>query len=152
MSDRLRKLKALSFNELQLLLVAVIILPVVALLLRVAGFNQTRSLLSKFISQGSGFNKPQQPETDQAHNIARMVSIAACYGPYRANCLKQSLVLWWLLARRGLRSEIRFGVKKEAEEEFSAHAWVEFSGINLSDSNVLQKQVSQFKKVPSAEV
>jgi hypothetical protein len=143
----LQKLKELSVQEWKLLLVALIMLPVVALLLRLAGYNRTRNSLSKFIPKEPGYNNSQEAGSDQAKTIARMVSIAACYGPYRANCLKQSLVLWWLLARCGLASEIRFGVKKEPEEEFGAHAWVEFNGMNLCDSEVLQKQVAQFKKV-----
>jgi len=145
MSDRLRKLRALSLDEWWLLLLSLFMLPLIAVLLRFAGFNRTKNILSKFISNEPGNNK-QQPGPDQTHSIARMVSVAACYGLYRANCLKQSLLLWWLLARRGLESEIRFGVREGPEEEFGAHAWVEYNGINLCDSEVLQKQVSAFEK------
>ena len=139
-------MQALTLKEWQLLIIAVVMLPVVALSLRLAGYNRTRNLLSKFISEKAGHNTRQQPDTGEAKNIARMVSAAANYGPYRANCLKQSMVLWWLLARRGLESEIRFGVRKEPGEEFGAHAWVEYEGINLIDSEVLREQVAQFKK------
>ena len=48
--------------------------------------------------------------------IARMIAVAAAHGPYRANCLKQSLVLWWMLARRDTHSEIRFGVPKVQDQ------------------------------------
>ena len=61
------------------------------------------------------------------------------------------MVLWWLLARHGLQSEIRFGIKAEPGEEFGAHAWVEYEGANLCDSDVLQKQVAQFKKTVISE-
>jgi len=150
MNNKLQKLKELSLQEWWLLLVAVIMLPVVALLLGLAGYNRTRNLLSKFIPEGAGYKFRQQPEADEAKIVARMVSVAVRSIPLRINCLRQSMVLWWLLARRGLVSEIRFGIKKEPEDEFGAHAWVEFNGINLCDSEVLQRQVSAFKK--SAEV
>jgi hypothetical protein len=146
-NKKLQKLKALSLQEWLVLLVALIMLPVIALLLRIIGFKRTKTLLSKSIPKGSGSNHLQHAEPDQANAIARMVSVAACYGPYRANCLRQSLLLWWLLARRGLESEIQFGVRDEPEEKFGAHAWVEFNGINLSDSEIIQKNVSAFKKM-----
>lgn len=149
MSSKIQKLRELSLQEWQLLLAAVVMLPVVALSLRLAGFNRTRTLLNRFISKKPGVSG--QPEMDQAQNIARMLSVAARYSPLQANCLRQSLVLWWLLARRGLESEIHFGVQKDPEEEFGAHAWVECNGINLIDSEVLQKQVAQFRKAVNSE-
>ena len=144
MDNKIRKLRALTLREWRLLLVAVVMLPVVALSLRLAGYNRTKKLLSEFISKKTHHKNSQQP--GQAKVIARMVFIAARYGPYRANCLKQSMVLWWLLGRRGLESEIRFGIRKGLEEEFGAHAWVEYEGINLIDSEALQEQVAQFEK------
>jgi hypothetical protein len=48
-----------------------------------------------------------------------------------------------------LESEIRFGVREGPEEEFGAHAWVEYNGINLCDSEVLQKQVLTLEKSAS---
>lgn len=126
-------------------MLSLFMLPLIAVLLRLSGFNRTKYFLSKFISNEPDGSK-QQAGPDQARIIARMVSVAACHGLYRANCLKQSLVLWWLLARRGLKSEIRFGVKKGPEDEFGAHAWVEFNGMNLCDSKVLQKQISALER------
>ena len=151
MNKKIQKLRELTLTEWWLILVAVVMLPVVALSLRLGGFNRTKNLLSKFLAKDPGENRLQKQGTNQAKTIARMVSIAARYGPYRANCLKQSMVLWWLLGRRGLESEIRFGVRKEPDEEFGAHAWVEYEGINLIDSEVLQEQVAQFEKAGIGE-
>ena len=40
-----------------------------------------------------------------------------------ASCLTQALALQYLLARRGLHSELRIGVRKEGRD-FRAHAWL----------------------------
>ena len=136
----MHKLRSLSASEWSLLLLSVFMLPLIAMLVRFSGYNRTKALLNKCISTRSGHDNLQQAGSDQAYSIARMVSVASRYGPWRANCLKQSLLLWWLLARRGLESEIRFGVWKEADEDFEAHAWVEFNGFNLCDSDILQQK------------
>ncbi len=54
-----------------------------------------------------------------------MVNIAALRGPFRPTCLERSLVLWWLLQRDGIQSDLRIGVRKD-EGELKAHAWVEY--------------------------
>ena len=49
----------------------------------------------------------------QARSAARMTTIAANRGPYRATCLRRSLLLLWLLRRRGITASIRFGVRRQ---------------------------------------
>lgn len=144
MINGLRKLAALSAFEWWLLLLSLLMLPLVAALLRVRGFNRTRAILGHFIPENAVCQQRKPTQTELAHVIARMVSIAANRGPYRANCLKQALLIWWLLARRGLASEIHFGVRKEPQETFGAHAWVEFAGMNLCDSEALQQEIVSF--------
>jgi hypothetical protein len=46
-----------------------------------------------------------------------------------ARCLSQSLVLLWLLARRGIPSTLVVGV--HTSPEFEAHAWIEHAGKAL---------------------
>jgi transglutaminase superfamily protein len=58
---------------------------------------------------------------------ARLVDAAAALYPLNATCLKKSLILVRILARRGIRAELRLGVRK-VHEEFSAHAWVVCDG------------------------
>ena len=165
--NKFSKLKALTLAEWQALLCALVMLPVVALLLRMIGYNRTMTLLNKTIPGAQvPVNTPCNPlppgedrvretgagdnQLTQARQLARIVSIAATHGPYHANCLKQSLVLYWMLARRRIPAEIRFGVYKEATQEFNAHAWVEYAGINLCDNDVIQQQIVPFPIVPDA--
>ena len=134
------KLIALTLKEWRLLLVSIILLPLVALLLWFIGFNRSQSFLSHFITTGIKRNDSTPSAMDDVRIITRMVRIAVNHGPWRANCLKQALVLWWLLARRGLNSEIKFGVEKTFDDAIDAHAWVEYNGMNLCDSADFQHQ------------
>ena len=146
MIKRIEQLKALSLVEWGLLWSAMFLLPIVALSLRMRGFKRTQNFLRNFIPKRLKLKEPSADEMENARNIARLVAVAGGHGAYRANCLKRSLVLWWLLARRGIKSEIVFGIPKEALKEFNAHAWVECNGINLSDSERSQQEFTAFQK------
>ena len=50
----------------------------------------------------------------------------------RVKCLTRSLALARLLALRGVASELRIGVTKDAGM-LNAHAWVEWDGVVLND-------------------
>jgi len=87
----------------------------------------------------------REDDLSRAQLISRAVAIAGNHGIYKANCLKQSLLLWWLLARRGILSELKLGTQKSPQESFSAHAWVEYNGEVLGDSTELPHQYLAFK-------
>jgi len=130
--------------EWWLMLVAMLLLPVVAMSLRIFEYNKTKNIFSHFISDISGQKEPVPTDLEKASVIARMVTVASRHGPYRANCLKQSMVLWWMLARHGILSEIKFGVQKNTDESFGAHAWVECYGMNMSDTEKEQQSFLAF--------
>ena len=146
MKKRIKQLNALSLEEWRLLLFAMVLLPLVALSLRMRGFKRTQNSMRRFVPKESDYFETGMNELNRARIISRMVAVAGSHGLYRANCLKQSLVLWWLLSRSRIKSEIVFGIQKEAVEDFSAHAWVECDGINLSDSKEIQQRFAEFQK------
>ena len=143
---RIEQLKALSLEECRLLMFSILLLPIVALSLRMRGYNRTQNSLRRLIPIESDLTEPTEPEIAEARIVSRMVAIAAGHGLYRANCLKQSLVLWWLLSRRGIKSEVVLGAQKDVVDNFNAHAWVECNGINLSDSEEIQQRFAAFQK------
>jgi len=132
--DNWRKLQKLSWSEWSLLAQALLMLPLTKLGLRLIGFRRWQSVLASVapIAAVPAANATSN-SVGQAQLTVRMVRIAACYGPYRANCLSQSLTLWWLLRRRGIESDLRIGVRTE-ESRFQAHAWVERTGLVLNDT------------------
>jgi hypothetical protein len=128
--DRWRKFFRLSRREKVLLGLAVPLLPATALALRVIGFRRLQAALSGIPIRSE--TAPVNDAIEQARRTARMVSIAARRGLYQANCLPQSLVLWALLRRQAIESDLRIGVRKE-NGKFEAHAWIEIQGAALND-------------------
>ena len=57
--------------------------------------------------------------------VGRWVQRTAKNLPFEAVCLPQAMACRWMLARRGLRSKIFLGVKREDDaKEFAYHAWI----------------------------
>ena len=79
----------------------------------------------------------------ECQNITKMVNIAAGHSLFAASCLHRSLVLWWLLGREGFASDLRLGAQK-AEGQFEAHAWVEYQGTVLNDTEDVHQRFATF--------
>jgi len=101
--------------------------------LRLAGFRRWQAAVAWLMPSEAAYNT-EQDVVNSARAIARMEQSAANHLFSRANCLEQSLALWWLLRRRGIAAELRIGARKDAGR-FEAHAWVESSGIVLNDTS-----------------
>ena len=131
MWERLRRFRALERPAQELFLRAVVLLPLVALSLRWRGFRATQAALERFLPKAN-------PEPDaalankDAAVTAHMVNAADRHGLVHPSCLAKSLTLWWLLARQGIPSRLRIGIRKE-KERFEAHAWVERDGTALNE-------------------
>jgi len=65
-----------------------------------------------------------------AGRIARLEAATVARLPVHTSCLEQSLVLCWMLKRRGMKPHLRVGGRKQ-EGRFEAHAWVELDGAAL---------------------
>ena len=103
--------------------------------LRLAGFRRWKSVLAWLVpSVNTAARKQTASQRKSAELIARMEGAAARNVFFGTNCLEQSLVLWWLLRRRGISAELRIGARKEFER-FEAHAWVELDSAVLNDRN-----------------
>ena len=83
---------------------------------------------------------------EQIDRIAALVNIAALHAPIPANCLTRSLLLIWMLRRRGVASQLRIGVRL-AQGVFDAHAWVEFAGIPINDQADVRARFAPFAEI-----
>ena len=128
------------------MMAAILLLPVIGIHLRLLGFKQTKSLLNRSRAAGQDRDIPDLAELEKARVVARMIAVAARHGPYRAGCLRQSLLLWWMLAWHGISSEIRFGLEKQPTESFGAHAWVECGEVNISDGERIRCRYLAFEE------
>jgi hypothetical protein len=77
--------------------------------------------------------------------IARMVLAAARHSVVSTTCLERSLVLWRLLAQRGISAQLRIGVRKSGEK-FEAHAWVERNGVAVGEPEANHLHYAPFAK------
>ena len=123
---RLRKYLALPPAERAIVLHSLLLLPAVAVLLRLRGMERTSAWLARFGASAAGDASTLAPR-----EIAALVGAAA--GLLRSRCLPRSLVLRHFLRDRAASAQIRLGVAKRADGSLSAHAWVEFDGSPLND-------------------
>lgn len=75
----------------------------------------------------------------EAQALARTVEYGnAHYSIYPADCLTRSLVLQYLLTRRGGEAQLCLGVRK-LTGQFEAHAWVEVEGVPLNELETVRE-------------
>ena len=149
MLSKLQKVRSLPAGERWLLAQALVLLPMTYWGVFALGVNRWQRILAKlgvfhnavtrnFTTAGNPDSQtvfaPAEPEaiTERARTIARTVQIAAHHRIYQASCLQQALVLWLLLRRNHIESEILFGARKEGDQ-LQAHAWVECQGLALNE-------------------
>ena len=102
--------------------------------LRLVGFRRWKSTLIWLTPDPESAGVLQESaRIASAREVARILEATSRHLIFHASCLEQSLVLWWLLARRGIPADLRIGARKEAGR-FEAHAWVELGSVVLNDS------------------
>lgn len=73
--------------------------------------------------------------------LAWAVAVAGTLVPGGAHCLSQATSLQILLARRGIESHVRFGVRRPGGAPLMAHAWLEYRGEVLIGGENLDRFV-----------
>lgn len=146
MLRRIGQLKEFSFSDWKVVLLSSILLPATAFSLHFFGLRKTRETVKKISSPplDNPADRYYSPPSymAEAQNIAKLVSITARHGIFKANCLKQVLVLWFLLNRQNIPSTLHIGIKKKDTNQLDAHAWLECAGTPLIDSKDTLQQFS----------
>jgi Transglutaminase-like superfamily len=149
MCARLRRFSALPGPAKVLFLRAVVLLPLLTLSLRVRGFGATQRFLQRFTASAKN-GPPVATVESRATLTTRMVLAAARNSPIPSTCLERSLSLWWLLARQGIATQFRIGVRKD-NEKFAAHAWVERDGVAIGEPTAAHVHYAAFAQEMSGE-
>jgi hypothetical protein len=76
--------------------------------------------------------------------MADAVSLVAGRKMVGALCLGRSLLLWYLLRRRGMDAELVVGAKSPVDEAWMAHAWVELDGLPVNDAPDVRRHYASF--------
>ena len=132
----------LSIRERIILLQALVLLPVITLLVKSLGLGKTQSWLVRLTSLPISSSPPQ---SERIWSTVKMVKIATRYHRFWNNCLRESLLLWWLLYRQGIISELRLGVQNQ-QGQFQAHAWVEYNGYPLNEFEDVRQRFATFNQ------
>jgi hypothetical protein len=61
-----------------------------------------------------------------------------------SNCLSSSILLWWILKKQGLDTQIIIGTQKN-NGKFKAHAWVEYNYFPLNENKAIRDAYSVFE-------
>lgn len=139
-SSRLAQLCALTAAQQRTLVTAWLWLPLFWLGLRLLGLPRFQALLQR---------RPLPAEPAQALSLpdiqalGEAVNIAARHTPFTATCLTRSLLLGWLLRRRGVASDLRIGVRL-TQGALDAHAWIECAGVPVNDRADIAAQFASF--------
>ena len=145
MIETWRRFWRLSGFERGIVCEATAALPVAWASVRVFGFQIGKAgVRSGLEAKHSEVNAPGSLEL--AKRIVRLEAATAARLPLRPTCLEQSLVLCWMLRRRGMKPELRIGARKEAER-FEAHAWVELDGAVLDCGGSEHLHFVPFEKI-----
>jgi hypothetical protein len=139
---RLRRFSALPRPAKGLFLRAALLLPFLTLSLRLRGFRSTQRSLLSFLNSSKTASRDVKIESRLAMT-SQMVLAAAHHSLTHSTCLERSLCLWWLLARQGIATEFRIGVRKDGEK-FAAHAWVERDGVAIGEPEAAHLHYAAF--------
>jgi hypothetical protein len=137
----IQQFRALERPAQRLFLRSSVVLPLISISLRWRGFRKTKACLKHFLSVPFGSRNPDAEA--RAILTAQIVRAASHQGISDPSCLVVSLALWWLLARQGIASELRVGVRKDGGT-FEAHAWVECGRVTLDDPRIQQHHYVEF--------
>jgi hypothetical protein len=125
MLEQARKFFQLPSHERLLLVQAWMLLLVVDLALRLFPLKHLLPNPKHVIQKGEV--KPTGAMDLSVARQAWLVEIAGRYAPITATCLKQALVLSWLLGRQGIATTLQIGIARR-EGVLTAHAWLERNG------------------------
>ena len=129
-------------RELRYLIGAAGTLVATGFALRLRGLAHIRRSIT--FTRASELRQPMRPE-----RIARLLHLAARFGPYRPGCLVRSLALQRLLRRSGIESRLRIGIRKQ-DATLDAHAWVEHEGRALLEAPGVCLEYLPFDALPPA--
>lgn len=141
----LRQFRALPGSERRLLILLMVLQPAISVALRLRGYRRTQHWLERR-SQHLTPHAASARELAAAERVATLAGIAGRRGPVAASCLRQSLAVLWVLRRRGLQPDIKFGVDRIGASP-DMHAWVELEGVPLAQPRMRH---AAFQPVTSA--
>jgi hypothetical protein len=108
-------------------------------MLRARGLKRSAAFLAAHSDRPAGVS-----DVAAARSIADAVSLVAGRKMVGALCLGRSLLLWFLLRRRGMDAQLVVGSKHQVDEMWEAHAWVELESEPVNDTADVRERYGSF--------
>ena len=124
---KFRRFWLLPSADRRLLSRIALIVPLVEIGLRIMGFKRMLAWLTTFARTKLTVTTPAA----EVERHRRLLFIFHKELPLASRCLARALTLWYLLRRRGITTDLRFGIRKQ-DGKLLAHAWVEYDGHPLT--------------------
>ncbi len=140
--SRLKGLRSLSWLERRAFAWSLLMLPITRLGLRFSKLEKVQKWLTPRKPPSQGLS--EEAVIGKATRLALAVRLAARHGLVDANCLPRSLVLWSLMRRHGITSDLRIGVAGANGTDRRFHAWVEYGGRVFNDAQDVAEQYRPF--------
>ncbi len=109
--------------------------------IRVLGFKKTMKMAAPF----SKFRKTDKYQPVDIKKYNKLSALSYRAGKPLFNCLALCIAYWILLRRRGIISELKFGMILE-ENKLKAHSWLEYEGQPFTDENEINIKYTSFDK------
>lgn len=136
-------------DRLRLFYYSVFLLPI-HIALRWFGFQKVYAFLASHPGKRDLFPGQAEEALEKANRCAYLVSVASQYGLIRATCLRQALLVFWLLRCKGIFTDLRIGVRRE-DESVIAHAWLKYGDEVISESSQVEKNFTAFADLPDVQ-
>ena len=119
-------------------------LPLMSLALMIFSMKRLYVTLARLPLWSSGRMEEEDKGIGRARRIAEIVTLTnRDFSFYQAPCLAESLTLWGLLRCKGIPADLLLGVRT-ITGPFESHAWVEYEGIVLNDTEKVGKIYEPF--------
>ena len=140
MKPRFKQIRRLSYPNKWLFLKGLFLAIFLRVCFKISNFKRTLAFLSRFKS-GKTVVQNEGNEVKRYHHL---ITLTYGFGPWIVNCLSVCTAYWWLLKRRGISTDLKFGMKKE-DEKLLAHAWLEYDGKSFTEEEI-EEEYTAFKE------
>jgi hypothetical protein len=139
MRTRLQRIRALNAAQWRIVATSTVLLPPIQIMLKSRGLKRTARALAA---------RSDRPlvlaDRAEAVDMAEAVSLVAGRKMVGALCLGRSLLLWFLLRRRGMDAELVVGTTSPVDSTWMAHAWVELDSQPVNDVADVREHYGSF--------
>lgn len=147
-----KKYRQLHPGDREVARCAMVMLPIVGCVVKLRGYRRCQTLLRRFGSvRRNAASHDGRDDLACARRLAWLVNAAGSRSIGRPNCLTRSIVTCWILQRRGLEGQLRFGVAQSEHGRLAAHAWVESAGQIINDRVDIADQFQRLDRSSNAE-